>query len=314
MKSLAKIIISLGIKIAIVALFVAIAIGLSSCKGCNAAVDPSFSTDIIQETSNASESLREGVTPVPSNAAETSSLVLQDNKSQKNSDVKTPDETRNDGVAKPTEQTADNNTERASNTREDDSDPVNEDPKPTATPTPKPANNSSSSSGSGSGSGNTSTPTNTPVPTATPKPTATPSPTPTSTPTPTPSSACYVCNANHYVMKWKANGNGDTDCTGGYTKDSTIDQSNCKNIEPPSEACYVCKDDSNYFKWKSDSNSDENCRDGYNKTTLSKDNCIANPKTGNGKAWIALFFEVASFMIILSYVSDIILKKKKINN
>ena len=185
MKSLAKIIISLGIKIAIVALFVAIAIGLSSCKGCNAAVDPSFSTDIIQETSNASESLREGVTPVPSNAAETSSLVLQDNKSQKNSDVKTPDETRNDGVAKPTEQTADNNTERASNTREDDSDPVNEDPKPTATPTPKPANNSSSSSGSGSGSGNTSTPTNTPVPTATPKPTATPSPTPTSTPVPT---------------------------------------------------------------------------------------------------------------------------------
>ena len=185
MKSLAKIIISLGIKIAIVALFVAIAIGLSSCKGCNAAVDPSFSTDIIQETSNASESLREGVTPVPSNAAETSSLVLQDNKSQKNSDVKTPDETRNDGVAKPTEQTADNNTERASNTREDDSDPVNEDPKPTATPTPKQANNSSSSSGSGSGSGNTSTPTNTPVPTATPKPTATPSPTPTSTPVPT---------------------------------------------------------------------------------------------------------------------------------
>ena len=185
MKSLAKIIISLGIKIAIVALFVAIAIGLSSCKGCNAAVDPSFSTDIIQETSNASESLREGVTPVPSNAAETSSLVLQDNKSQKNSDVKTPDETRNDGVAKPTEQTADNNTERASNTREDDSDPVNEDPKPTATPTPKPANNSSSSSGSGSGSGNTATPTNTPVPTSTPKPTATPIPTPTSTPVPT---------------------------------------------------------------------------------------------------------------------------------
>ena len=185
MKSLAKIIISLGIKIAIVALFVAIAIGLSSCKGCNAAVDPSFSTDIIQETSNASESLREGVTPIPSNAAETSSLVLQDNESQKNSDVKTPDETRNDGVAKPTEQTADNSTERASNTREDDSDPVNEDPKPTATPTPKPANNSSSSSGSGSGSGNTATPTNTPVSTATPKPTATPIPTPTSTPVPT---------------------------------------------------------------------------------------------------------------------------------
>ena len=83
------------------------------------------------------------------------------------------------------QQPADNNTERASNTREDDSDPVNEDPKPTATPTPKPTNNGSSSSGSGSGSGNTATPTNTPVPTSTPKPTATPIPTPTSTPVPT---------------------------------------------------------------------------------------------------------------------------------
>ena len=110
MKSLAKIIISLGIKIAIVALFVAIAIGLSSCKGCSAAVDPSFSTDITQETSNASESLKENITPVPSSTAETSSLILQDNESQKNSDVKTPDETRNEDVAKPTEQPADNNT------------------------------------------------------------------------------------------------------------------------------------------------------------------------------------------------------------
>ena len=91
--------------------------------------------------------MKENITPVPSSTAETSSLILQDNESQKNSDVKTPDETRNEDVAKPTEQPADNNTERASNTREADSDPVNEDPKHTATPTPKPANNSSSSSG-----------------------------------------------------------------------------------------------------------------------------------------------------------------------
>lgn len=163
----------------------AFTVGLTGCNSCNAPEGSSFSTDITQETSNASESLKENITPVPSSTAETSSLILQDNESQKNSDVKTPDETRNEDVAKPTEQPADNNTERASNTHEDDSDPVNEDPKPTATPTPKPANNSSSSSGSGSGSGNTATPTNTPVPTSTPKPTATPIPTPTSTPVPT---------------------------------------------------------------------------------------------------------------------------------
>ena len=189
MKSLAKIIISLGIKIAIVALFVAIAIGLSSCKGCSAAVDPSFSTDIIQETSNASETLRESGTPVPSNTAETSSLVLQDNESQKNSDVKTPDETRNDDVAKPTEQTANNNTDSGSNTREDDSDPVNEELKPTATPAPNTNNNSSSSSeSSSSGGGSTATATNTPVPTATPTPVPTdiPTPEPTATTTPEP--------------------------------------------------------------------------------------------------------------------------------
>lgn len=164
----------------------AFTVGFTGCNSCNAPEVSSFSTDITQETSNASESLKESITPVPSSTAETSSLILQDNESQKNLDVKTPDETRNEDVAKPTEQPADNNTERASNTREGDSDPVNEDPKPTATPTPKPANNSSSSSGSGSSSGNTATPTNTPVPTSTPTPvpTATPTPEPTATPVP----------------------------------------------------------------------------------------------------------------------------------
>ena len=146
-------------------------------------------------------------------------------------------------------------------------------------------------------------------PVATPSPTPSPSPSPT--PTATPSSACYVCNANRYVMKWKTNGNGDTDCAGGYTKDITIDQANCKNVEPPSEACYVCKADSNYYKWKTGSDGDDGCRGGYNKTTLSKDNCIANPKTGHITAVVVLLIEIAAFFIIFSYVSDVIFKKKK---
>lgn len=148
-------------------------------------------------------------------------------------------------------------------------------------------------------------------PSATPTPTPTPSPTPTPTPSATPTSACYVCNSDKNIMYWRANGTGDIKCPAGYTKDTTKNESQCNPVEPPKEACYVCKADKQVYRWKTTSEGDEYCRGGYDKTTLSKDNCLANPKTGSVKAIVALLIELAAFAVIFSYVSDTIFKKKK---
>ena len=190
MKSLVKLVLSLGIKLAFVALLVAIAIGLSSCSGCTPS-DTSFSLAINQNPDVTEESVKENI----SDPVETTVSSLKANETGSNT-------TGNNMVAKPTEQTSQEhrNTESASNNQEgndpesnqsstqDSATPISQatggsdqsptsTPVPTATATPKPTNTPAP----------TATPT--PKPTSTPVPTATPTPEPTEAPEPTPQPA-----------------------------------------------------------------------------------------------------------------------------
>ena len=188
MKPLVKLIINLGIKLALVALLYAIAIGLSSCDE-NAISDISFSTANGQETNVTVNSLSEG-NPSGLSIPTEPSVSLQANESgqESNNKNKNTDITSDDEVEDTTEQTRQDtrNTEPVSNNPDENdsgsastSTPVTVTPTPvptsvvipTATPTPIP----------------TATPklTSTPKPTATPIPTNTPIPTATSTPVPT---------------------------------------------------------------------------------------------------------------------------------
>ena len=93
MKSLVKLVLSLGIKLAFVALLVAIAIGLSSCSGCTPS-DTSFSLAINQNSDVTEESVKENI----SDPVETTVSSLKANETGSNT-------TGNNMVAKPTEQT-----------------------------------------------------------------------------------------------------------------------------------------------------------------------------------------------------------------
>lgn len=171
MKSLVKLILSLGIKLAFVALLIAIVMGLSSCSGCTPS-DTSFSIAINQNSDVTEESVKEN----NSDPVETSVSSLKANESVSVS-------TENNTVAKPTEQTNQRtqNNESVSNNQEEknaDSTQSRTQDSATPTPTPKAADTSVQSATP------TPFPSSTPIPTATPKPTSTPTPQPTNTPVP----------------------------------------------------------------------------------------------------------------------------------
>ena len=108
MKSLVKLILSVGIKLAFVALLFAIVMGLSSCSGCTPS-DTSFSLAINQNPDVTEESVKENI----SDPVETTVSSLKANETGSNT-------TGNNMVAKPTEQTSQEprNTESASNNQE----------------------------------------------------------------------------------------------------------------------------------------------------------------------------------------------------
>ena len=164
MKSLVKLILSLGIKLAFVALFIAIAVGLSSCSGCTPS-DTSFSLAINQNPDVTEESVKEN------NSDPTGTTVSSLKANESSSDT-----TGNNTVAKPTEQTGQdsrNNVPDDNNSGENSSDSAQARTQPTATPTAVPTSAPATAA------------TSTPAPTSTPKPTSTPTPQPTNTPVPT---------------------------------------------------------------------------------------------------------------------------------
>lgn len=172
MKSLVKLILSLGIKLAFVALLIAIVMGLSSCSGCTPS-DTSFSLAINKNPDVTEESVKEN----NSDPVETTVSSLKANESSS-------DTTGNNTVAKPTEQTSQEprNTESVSNNQEENnSDSTQSRTQDSATPTPTPK----TADTSGQSATPTPVPSSTPIPTATPKPTSTPTPQPTNTPAPT---------------------------------------------------------------------------------------------------------------------------------
>lgn len=182
MKSLVKLVLSLGIKLAFVALLVAIAIGLSSCSGCTPS-DTSFSLAINQNPDVTEESVKENI----SDPVETTVSSLKANETGSNT-------TGNNMVAKPTEQTNQEprNTESASNNQEGNDPESNQSStQDSATPTSQATVGSDQSPTSTPVPTATATPkpTNTPVPTATPTPKPTSTPVPTATPTPEPTEA-----------------------------------------------------------------------------------------------------------------------------
>ena len=161
MKPLVKLLLSLAIKIAFIALIYAMVMGLTSCSGCSNSDALSFSTAKEEVTENTSDTSSEEAVP-------TSSFSQANKKDPEESTVATGITTIIE-VAESTQQTS--QTTRSSEPVRVNSDQTQ--PKATATPTPKPTKSP------------TSAPTNTPKPTSTPKPTATPTPEPTEAPEPT---------------------------------------------------------------------------------------------------------------------------------
>lgn len=83
---------------------------------------------------------------------------------------------------------------------------------------------------------------------------------------------CYICNNDSNIMKWKFNSNADDDCSSGYTKDTSINEENCKSIVP--DSCYICKSDSNIMKWDNNGDADNNCSSGYKEDkTINNSQC-----------------------------------------
>ena len=182
MKSLVKLVLSLGIKLAFVALLVAIAIGLSSCSGCTPS-DTSFSLAINQNPDVTEESVKESI----SDPVETTVSSLKANETGSNT-------TGNNIVAKPTEQTSQEprNTKSVSNNQEGTASESNQsNTQDSATPTSQATGGFDQSPTSTPVPTATATPkpTNTPVPTATPTPKPTSTPVPSATPTPEPTEA-----------------------------------------------------------------------------------------------------------------------------
>ena len=188
MKQLVKLIISLGIKLALIALIYAIVMGLTGCSGCSNAEALSFSQADQEETAVITDSSSETSVSDPSNEAMPTSSFSQ----AIESDQEVITETTNDNqVANSTQQTSqtsssgqtgnsNGNTSSSAGAQATETPKPTATPIPTATPTPEPTEMP------------TPEPTEEPDPTPTPVPTATPTPEPT--PTPKPYSIEIVCN------------------------------------------------------------------------------------------------------------------------
>lgn len=185
--------------------------------GCNTGETPessSFSSALIQETDNTSESLIESDASVPSDATESTSLFSQAETSvtEKNTEENDADAAGNESGSS-NKQTEPNSSNSNTDGNSQNSGSGSAGTQPTSTPTPKPTESGSSSSGSnsgnGSGSSSSASATSTPVPTATPTPvpTATPTPVPTATPTPEPTSTPKPTPTPKPVWGW-ANAKG----------------------------------------------------------------------------------------------------------
>ena len=189
MKQLVKLIISLGIKLALIALIYAIVMGLTGCRGCANAEALSFSQANKEETEVTTNPSGETLTSDPSEETTPTSSFSQ----AFESDQEVITETTNDNqVANSTQQTSqttsssvqtgnsNGNTSSSAGAQATATPKPTATPVPTATPTPEPTEMP------------TQEPTEEPDPTATPVPTATPTPEPT--PTPKPYSIEIVCN------------------------------------------------------------------------------------------------------------------------
>ena len=168
--------------IGMIAGLTAVSILIGGCFTDETPETSSFSSDLIQDSDNTSESLSESEASVSSEATESSSLISQTETSvtEKDTEESNKNTAGNENSSSPTKQTEqDSSNSGSANSGQSISSPSTQ---PTATSTPKPTENVSS------GSSNTATATSTPIPTATPTPvpTATPTPEPTATPTPKP--------------------------------------------------------------------------------------------------------------------------------
>ena len=169
MKPLFKLLVSLIVKLAFVALLYAIAMGFTSCSSAyDTPEDLSFSQPNKEETWSVTESSSEETTPTSS--------FLQANKSNQEGSTEVTETTKNIEVAESTNQTRETlRSSEPANTVQINNNQGRAHTQATSTPTPVP----------------TKAPTNTPKPTSTPKPTAAPTatPKPTATPTPEPTEA-----------------------------------------------------------------------------------------------------------------------------
>ena len=103
MKSLVRLIISLGVKLALIALIYAIVMGLTSCRGCSDADALSFSTANSDEVEVVTESSSESVMSDPSDETTPSSSFSQ---ATENNQTTITETTKNSEVASSTQQTS----------------------------------------------------------------------------------------------------------------------------------------------------------------------------------------------------------------
>ena len=178
MKSLVKLIISLGVKLALIALIYAIAMGLTSCRGCSDSEALSFSTANSDEVEVVTDSSSESVESDSSDEVMPTSSFSQTTETCQTTITET---TKNSEVASSTQQTSQTTSSTV---------PAQE---PTETTTAAPTTAPTSAQEPTS----TSDPTTTPDPTNTTTPKLTESTTqePTATPTPKPYSMEFVCNS-----------------------------------------------------------------------------------------------------------------------
>ncbi len=171
MKSLFKLLVSLIIKLAFVALLYAIAMGITSCSSsCNTPEDLSFRQPNKEETWSVTEPSSEETTPTSS--------FLEASESNSDGSTEVTEATTIIKVAESTYQTRQTvRSSEPSNTVPVNNNPNRAHTQATATPTPVPTKAPTAAP--------TATPKPTVAPTATPKPTATPTPEPTETPVPT---------------------------------------------------------------------------------------------------------------------------------
>ena len=165
MKQLVKLIISLGIKLALIALIYAIVMGLTGCSGCSNAEALSFSQADQEETAVVTDTSSETSVSDPSDEATPTSSFSQAIESDQEVITET---TKNNEVASSTQQTSQTTSSSGASSNSNGNTSNSGSSQGSATPTPAP----------------TATPT--PVPTATPTPEPTEEPEPTNTPTPTP--------------------------------------------------------------------------------------------------------------------------------